>query len=729
MGFRHIAAALIFAVLSTAAFGQSANKPSIEVQLTGQEDAAAVERILKQATKAGSPVTVRVTPPSASAKDEPIDPSSLIEMVGKGIDLGVRSMGSLAGAPKLVRDHLERNAAQLPATAWWSALGIVVLAGLLALLVWRILSGALPDDSLQFSDEEQQQIGRRILISLRRAVADVVAILVFMKLCHGLSALLLGAEHPLIVDLMRRLVFRFVSFAFYVAAARAFLAPYKSGYRLVPLPNAERYKTLLIVYGMIGPIALCFADVLRWTKSDSIELAGWFMISSTCIVLYKIWFFLTARQDIAELIRSGRPNNIELTGLRQTAAVMAGPILACFAAAIWLLGRVAAVAPNGENWGAAASATQFYVILTPLFAAGANRLMRAWLNKNQEMIGSTPLHHALRETLAAGTACAVWLLAIADLGRVWSNFLNTVVGETGVNVLHGIVSAAVTAILGMLMWIFLANVFRGYQPRPTAIAGMDDPSDPSAVPPIQSRLSSVMPVLRILILGLVLAITALLVLSRLGIDTGPLLAGFGIMGLALSFGSQALVRDVVAGIFFLADDAFRVGEYIDTGKLKGTVERISLRAVQLRHQSGLVHTIPHGQVQAVTNASRDWATVKFTIRLDRNADIEKARKIIKKIGQDLLTHEEFGTDFILPVKFQGIVDVQDNALIARIKFTAKPFRTSQIQREALKRIYLGLIAGGVPLASNEVRVRSGSQEDAAAAFAKNNLTLPAPAAG
>ena len=150
-------------------------------------------------------------------------------------------------------------------------------------------------------------------------------------------------------------------------------------------------------------------------------------------------------------------------------------------------------------------------------------------------------------------------------------------------------------------------------------------------------------------------------LSRLGVDIGPLLAGFGILGLAISFGSQALVRDIVSGFFFMVEDAFRVGEYVDTGKLKGTVEKISLRSMQLRHQSGQIHTVPFGQIPSLTNSSRDWATVKFNVRLDHSADIEKARKTIKKIGLAMLEDPEFGPHFIAPLKMQGVAEIADTA--------------------------------------------------------------------
>src|SRR6185503_757957 len=210
-----------------------------------------------------------------------------------------------------------------------------------------------------------------------------------------------------------------------------------------------------------------------------------------------------------------------------------------------------------------------------------------------------------------------------------------------------------------------------------------------------------------------IAVTALVVLSGLGMDIAPLLAGFGVVGLAISFGSQALVRDIVSGIFFMSDDAFRLGEYVDTGRLKGTVEKITLRSVQLRHQNGQIHTIPFGQLQAVTNFSRDWATVKFTLRLDRDADIEKARKTIKKVGQAMLEDPQLGPEFILPLKMQGLQEIADSAIVVRCKFTCKPHQPTFLQREALKRLYRALQEAGVPLASNAVVVRTSAQEQTA----------------
>ncbi|MEM1352800.1 MAG: mechanosensitive ion channel domain-containing protein, partial [Pseudomonadota bacterium] len=133
-----------------------------------------------------------------------------------------------------------------------------------------------------------------------------------------------------------------------------------------------------------------------------------------------------------------------------------------------------------------------------------------------------------------------------------------------------------------------------------------------------SRLATVLPMLRATAQIAIATIFVLLAIGTLGIDITPLLAGAGILGLAIGFGAQKLVTDIVSGIFFLIDDAFRVGEYVDVGGTMGTVEKISIRSMQLRHHRGNVHTIPYGSVEKVTNFSRDWVIMKlmFTVPFD-----------------------------------------------------------------------------------------------------------------
>ncbi len=165
---------------------------------------------------------------------------------------------------------------------------------------------------------------------------------------------------------------------------------------------------------------------------------------------------------------------------------------------------------------------------------------------------------------------------------------------------------------------------------------------------------------------------SLAVLGQIGVNITPLLAGAGIVGVAIGFGAQALVKDIISGVFFLIDDAFRRGEYIDIGTVKGTVWKISIRSMQLRHHNGPLNTIPFGEIRHLTNFSRDWVMMKLPLRVTYDTDVEKLRKLIKRLGQDLLKEPELGPMFLQPLKSQGVIQMADSAMIIRVKFMTRP---------------------------------------------------------
>ena len=169
----------------------------------------------------------------------------------------------------------------------------------------------------------------------------------------------------------------------------------------------------------------------------------------------------------------------------------------------------------------------------------------------------------------------------------------------------------------------------------------------------QDRSHTLLPIVRKFI-GTVLAVMVVLnVISAFGVNIGPLLAGAGILGLAVGFGAQKIVRDIISGFFFLMDDAFRIGEYIQTSKMSGMVEAITLRNVMLRHHRGPLQIVPHSELGSITNYMRGNVVEKFNIELPYNTDIDAVRKVIKKVGQELLADEEMGPNFIEPLKSQG----------------------------------------------------------------------------
>ena len=182
-------------------------------------------------------------------------------------------------------------------------------------------------------------------------------------------------------------------------------------------------------------------------------------------------------------------------------------------------------------------------------------------------------------------------------------------------------------------------------------------------------------------------------------------ASAGVVGLAIGFGAQTLVRDIFSGAFYLFDDAFRRGEYVDIGGVKGTVEKISVRSFQLRHHLGALHTIPFGEIQSLTNYSRDWVMMKLQLRLTYDTDPEKVRKLIKKLGQTLLNDPEIGDTFLQPLKSQGVLEMQDSAMVFRVKFMAKPGDQWVIRKRVFQEIRDLFAREGIQFAHKQVTVR------------------------
>lgn len=220
-----------------------------------------------------------------------------------------------------------------------------------------------------------------------------------------------------------------------------------------------------------------------------------------------------------------------------------------------------------------------------------------------------------------------------------------------------------------------------------------------------ARLGTLLPLIRVAAQSLILILSLLAILGELGVNVLPLLAGAGVVGLAIGFGAQTLVKDIVSGIFFLIDDAFRRGEYVDIGGVKGTVEKISVRSMQLRHHNGPLNTVPFGDIRHVTNFSRDWVVMKLTLRLTYETDAEKVRKMIKKLGQELLSDPDLGPQFLQPLKSQGVVEMDDSAMLMRVKFMTRPGDQWVLRRVIYARLRDLFEVNGIRFANREVTVR------------------------
>jgi small-conductance mechanosensitive channel len=218
--------------------------------------------------------------------------------------------------------------------------------------------------------------------------------------------------------------------------------------------------------------------------------------------------------------------------------------------------------------------------------------------------------------------------------------------------------------------------------------------------------------LRKFLLAVMFVMVALIILASMGINIGPLIAGAGVVGLAIGFGAQTLVKDIIAGVFFLIDDAFRVGDFIEVGGTKGSVEHISLRSLRLRNPRGPVHTIPFGSMGTVTNMSRDYIITKLDFRVRYDTNVDKVRKIIKKINMEIEKDPEMGPNLLDKIKSQGVRELDDSAMIMRLKFKTVPGEQFVIRREVYRMIQESFREYGIEFAHRNVTVYMPPEDEA-----------------
>jgi small-conductance mechanosensitive channel len=299
------------------------------------------------------------------------------------------------------------------------------------------------------------------------------------------------------------------------------------------------------------------------------------------------------------------------------------------------------------------------------------------------------------DRVALALALAVAAIYVLD---VWGAELRRADGRVG-----PLGTAALTLVLGYAAWAVVRAWFDRKIAEEVGERG-PMPSDDAAAA-VLSRLGTLLPLFRNIVLAGIMLVAAMMLLLEAGVNIAPLFAGAGILGLAIGFGSQTLIRDIFSGLFFLVDDAFRVGEYIETGAAKGTVERISIRSMQLRHQNGPLHTIPFGEIQQLTNYSRDWVIMKLPLRVTLDTDPERVRKLIKRLGQELLDDPLVGPKFVEPLKSQGVLSIDNFGMVIRVKFMTRPGDQFVTRRVVYARIHELFEQEGIEFASRDVRVR------------------------
>jgi len=209
----------------------------------------------------------------------------------------------------------------------------------------------------------------------------------------------------------------------------------------------------------------------------------------------------------------------------------------------------------------------------------------------------------------------------------------------------------------------------------------------------------------------ILVIAVLTILKEAGLDIGPMLAGAGIVGLAVGFGGQYMIRDIISGLFIILENQYRIGDVITINDKGGVVEDISLRKTTLRDINGVVHHIPHGEIKIVSNQSKDFARVNIDIGIAYRSDIEKVIEVVNKTGTELAADPYFGDLIISPPRFLRVNEFGDSAIIIKILGDTKPLKQWEVAGELRKRLKTAFDREGIEIPFPQRVVHTAGTKD------------------
>ncbi len=252
----------------------------------------------------------------------------------------------------------------------------------------------------------------------------------------------------------------------------------------------------------------------------------------------------------------------------------------------------------------------------------------------------------------------------------------------------------------ILAWIVL-RLLRSIVKR---IERISDDGDPHTTSERKKRAQTIGRILRQASSVLVWSMTIMLVLAEFGVDLKPILAGAGILGLAVGFGAQTLVKDVITGFFILLEDQIRVGDTVTAAGCTGAVEAVNLRTTVLRDYDGTTHIIPNSSITVVTNATRDWSRAVLDVGVAYKEDTDRCEMVLREVGDSIEKDPVFAKKLLGPFEYLGVVKFGDSAVVLRVLVQTQAHESPLVLRELRRRVKKAFDDAGIEIPFPHIRL-------------------------
>ena len=533
---------------------------------------------------------------------------------------------------------------------------------------------------------------RRVPLTLGRLLLDLLPVLTMAAVGYGLLGTRLGEPNTTKLVILA-LLNAYVLCRLVIMVARAVLSPDAPGLRLLPIDD-QMSATALRWLRRVAIVAL-----FGYALTEAALLLGLYRVAHDALLklvalavhLMLVVVVLQNRAPVARLIRADPDDFRMAAALRNRLAAVWHIIVIFYIVALWVVWAL-------DVPGGFAKLLLVFVSTTLIvnLARVLSILLVAWLDHAVALdapsggrstgfdatgLDATGFGGVVRRYLPALRTlleAAIGLSAFVVLMEIWgldslSWFRSDALGG---RLLAAVLTSATTIAIGLLIWEasniavqnHLARLAREGQPARSA------------------RLRTLLPMLRTTLLVAISLFAGLTVLSQIGVNIAPLLAGAGVVGLAIGFGSQKLVQDIITGLFLLLENTMQVGDVVTLGGLTGTVENLSIRVIRLRALDGAVHIVPFSAVTTVTNLTRDFAYAMLDVSVGLNEEPDRIGEVITALAETLRTEQRWAAAITDDMEIMGVERFIDTAWVLRCRIKTVPSQRWAVSRELNRRL-------------------------------------------
>lgn len=628
-------------------------------------------------------------------QDEPGFLARMAEQVEKISSQIVAAMGIIANAPK-IWSWVERQVDDprlrgLWFEGLWKTL-LVLLAGLIAELLARLLLRR-PRRAVEGKSTDALPVQATYLFV--RTVLDVLPIGAFAAAAYALLPLLDPTDATARVALtiiLANVIARAIR-----ATARMILAPKATSLRILEIKDETAAYMFVWVRRLTNTIVYSYF-VLEAARAFGLPEDGFnalLKVVGLVVTVMLIILVLQNRKDVREWLEPGD----ELAQRRR----VFGAILDRFAD-IWYIFAILLIlatflvwlldVQGGFSYILRATLLSFVIVVVArVIVLSLNKVLDRIFRVDEDLKEKNPHLEARANRylnpVKRGLFGLVNLLAVLGILMAWGvDIPGWLASEFGRRALGSLATIVFIVVGAIVFWEVTSTAIERYLDRLAV-----DPRDRDR----SARMRTLLPLVQKVILVTLVVVVALIVLSELGVNIGPLLAGAGVIGLAIGFGAQTLVKDVITGVFNLIEDTVAIGDVVTAGGHTGTVEDLSIRSVVLRDYSGVVHTVPFSSVTSVENMTKDFSYYVFDFGIGYREDVDEVMDLLHDIGAELRDDPDYAPKILSPLEIAGLQSFGDSAIVIRARIKTLPGAQWGVGREMNRRVKHAFDAHGIEI--------------------------------